>query len=102
MPVGHTTGAISLRCRTAPATTIDRVFSGRLWTAQWKPRITTIAATKRLQLRSCGGCVFCLQQDGLGCLRLPLTVGRAVLSPRAGYPAIDAQATPTASCAYGP
>jgi hypothetical protein len=81
-----------VRCLFATAAKIDRAFLERLWTARWKPRITTTAATKRLQLHARGGCVFCLQLDGSVASGCPLTVGRAVLTQRVAYPSPDAQA----------
>ena len=76
---GNDISARFARCAFATATKIDSAFLERLWTTQWKPRITTTAATKRLQLRARGGCVFCLQQDGSVASGCPLAVGRTVL-----------------------
>jgi hypothetical protein len=77
---GNDISARFVRCRFATANKIDSVFSVRLWNAQWKPRIPTIAATNHLQLRARGGCVFCLQQGGSVASGCPLAVGRTVLA----------------------
>jgi hypothetical protein len=68
------------RCRFATVTKIASAFLEGLWNAQWKPRITTTAATKHLQFHARGGCVFCLQQDGSVASGCPLAVGRTVLA----------------------
>jgi hypothetical protein len=90
---GNYISARFARCLFATVKRIASVFLERLWTARRKPRITTIAATKRLQLRARGGCVFCLRLDGSVASGCPLTVGRAVLIElqRVAYSLPDAQ-----------
>jgi len=62
----------------------------RLWNAQWKPRITTIAATKHLQLRLAGDAYSVSGRT----VRSPQVAPWLSTGPSAhnAYPSPDAQA----------